>query len=101
MNALVRASWCIMTDTTLDVSRVLERLTGSDGALRDELVTLAVDHMLTLRLREAVDLERVRTIVLAALSEASVQRIVERHVRPAHHRHARAIVGSGVLVGAL
>jgi hypothetical protein len=90
-----------MTDTTLDVSRVLERLTGSDGALCDELVTLAVDHVLTLRLREAVDLERVRAIVLSALSEASVQRVVERHVRPAHHRHARAIVGSGVLVGAL
>lgn len=84
-----------------DASRVLERLTGNDSALRDELVTLAVDHVLGLRLRDAVDLERVRAIALSALSEASVQRIVEKHVQPGHHRHARAIVGSGVLVGSL
>jgi len=91
----------VMTDGTLDVSRVLERLTGGDSGLRDELVTLAIDHVLSTRLREAMDLERVRELVVAALSEASVRRIVERHVRPAHYRHARAIVGSGVLVGTL
>lgn len=90
-----------MTDATLDASRILERLTGSDSPLRDELVTLAVDHVLSLSLRDAVDLERVRAIVLSALSEASLQRIVERHVRPGYQRHARAIVGSGVIVGAL
>jgi hypothetical protein len=90
-----------MADAMLDPSRILERLTDTDSPLRDELVTLAVDHVLGLRLRDAVKLERVHAIVLAALSEASVQRIVEKHVRPAHHRHARAIVGSGVLVGAL
>jgi hypothetical protein len=57
--------------------------------------------VLGLRLRDAVDLERVRVIVLSAMSEASVQRIVEKHAQPGHHRHARAIVGSGVLVGSL
>lgn len=89
-----------MTDA-LDASRVLERLAGSDSPLRDELVTLAVDHVLGLRLRDAVDLERVRAIVLSALSEASVQRIVERHAQPGYQRHTRAIVGSGVTVGML
>lgn len=90
-----------MTDATLDASRVLERLTSTDSPLRDELVTLAVDHVLGLSLRDAVALERVRAIVLSALSETSVQHVLERHVRPAYHRHARAIVGSGVLVGSL
>jgi hypothetical protein len=90
-----------MTDATLDASRILERLTGSDSPLRDELVTLGVDHVLGLRLCDAVDLERVRAIVLAALSEASVQRIVELHIRPGYQRHAREIVGTGMIVGAL
>jgi hypothetical protein len=91
----------IMTDATPDASRMIERLTGSDSPLRDELVTLTVEHVLSLRMRDAVDLESVRAIVLSALSEASVQRIVERHVLPGYHRHARAIVGSGVIVGSL
>ena len=90
-----------MTDSKLDASRVLERLTGTDSPLRDELITLTVDHVLGLHLRDAVDLERVRTIVLSALSETSLQRIVERHVRPGYQRHAQAIVGSGVTVGTL
>jgi hypothetical protein len=90
-----------MTDATLDASRVLERLTSSASPLRDELVTLAVDHVLGLPLRDAVDLERMRAIVMSALSEASLQRIVERHVRPGYQRHAAAILGSGVLVGTL
>jgi len=90
-----------MTDATLHASRVLERLTGADSPLRDELIALAVDHVLGLRLRDAVDLERVRAIVLSALSEASVQHVVERHVRPGYQRHARAIIGSGVIVGTL
>jgi len=91
----------IMTDATTDASRVLERLTRSDSPLREELVTLAVDHVLGLRLRDAVELERVRTIVLSALSEASVQRVVEQHVRPGYQRQAQAVVGSAVVVGAL
>jgi hypothetical protein len=91
----------IMTDAMLGAPRVLERLTGDDSPLRDELVALAIDHVLSLRLRDAVDHERVRAIVLSALSEASVRLVVEKHVRPAYKRQARAIVGSGVLVGAL
>jgi hypothetical protein len=90
-----------MTDPRLDASRILERLTASESPLRDALVTLTVDHVLGMRLRDAIDLERVRGIVVSALSEASMARIVERHVRPAYQRHAAAIAGSGVIVGAL
>lgn len=90
-----------MTDATTDASRILERLTGAESSLRDELVTLAVEHVLGMPLREAVDLERVRAIVLSALSEASVRRIVQRHVQPGHWRHVKAVAGTGTTVGML
>lgn len=90
-----------MTYPSPDASRVLARLTGADSPLRDELIALTVDFALQMRLRDAIALERVRELVLSALDEPNLQRIIERHVEPGYLRQAQALAGSDATVGTL
>jgi hypothetical protein len=83
------------------VQRALARLRDDGDSARNELVNLAVDHAFALPLRELVDLERLRALVAAALTEANVARIVERHVRAGWERYARAASGSDARLASL
>ena len=82
-------------------ARALARLTAPESELRDELVASVLEHVLAQPVREIVNLESVRTLVTSTLSEANLERVVERHVRPGWRRYAQAIAGSDAHVGAL
>jgi hypothetical protein len=91
-----------MTDDSVSATaRALARLTAAESELRDELVSNVLEHALSRPLRELVDLEQVRGVMTSALSEANLERIVARHVRPGWRRYAQAIIGSETTVGAL
>jgi len=91
-----------MADDSISLAaRAVERLTGTDSTLRDELVAGVLDHVLAQPLRDLVDLERVHALVTSALSEPNVRTAVQRHVVPGWRRYAAAIAGSDTRVGAL
>ncbi len=91
-----------MADDSISLAaRAVERLTGPDATLRDELVAGVLDHVLAQPLREVVDLERVHALVTTALSESNVRVAVQRHVVPGWRRYAAAIAGSDARVSAL
>jgi hypothetical protein len=89
-----------MSDEVLH-ARILERLTASDSPYPAQASALVVDHLLAQPLRELLDLEEVRQLVLSALTEENVRRAVEQHVAPGFARHAEAVVGSQLRVGTL
>ena len=88
-----------MTDPLHD--RIVRAFAAEESPLRDAGAALLVDHVLGLPLRDIVDLEEVKTIVLSAFTEENVERIVTRHVKPGWHRYAASVERSGETVGGL
>jgi hypothetical protein len=86
-----------MTEATRD--RIVRALTAEESALRDEGVSLIVDHVLGQKIRELVDLEASRAIVVRALTEENLARIVGQHLRPAWRRYAEHVEDSEETLG--
>jgi hypothetical protein len=81
--------------------RILEALTADVSPLREEAVTLLVDHVLGRKLQELADFEEVATLVVRALTEENLARVITRHVAPGFQRYLDRAVLSGEPVGAL
>ncbi len=88
-----------MTDSTKD--RIVRILSSAESPLREEGVALAVDHVLDEKLGRLVDVDRVREIVVQALTAPNVARVVERHVAPGFERYAAHVAKSEETVGGL
>jgi hypothetical protein len=87
-----------MSEATRD--RIVSALAAEESALRDEGVGLIVDHVLGQKLRDLVDLEGSRAIVVRALTPENLARIVGLHVKPGWRRYAEHVQGSGETLGA-
>lgn len=81
--------------------RIVEALTADVSPLREEAITVLVDHVLGRKLRELADFEEVSGLVIGALTEDNLARVIERHVEPGFQRYLAAAVLSEELVGAL
>jgi hypothetical protein len=87
-----------MTEPSRD--RILAALTAEASPLREEAVRVLVDHVLGQELRQLADLEGVAALVVRAITEENVGRLIARHVAPGFHRYLAATVLSGEPVGA-
>jgi hypothetical protein len=81
--------------------RVIESLTRPESDETDELLAIIVDHALDKKLRELVDFEETRAIVVRALTKENLERIFERHVIPGYSRYAKHASDSPDTVGSL
>lgn len=81
--------------------RVLSRLRSADGPWRAQLHELAIDHLLSLRVGELVELETLRQLLSSALVEDNVRRAVQRHVAPGFERHGQAARATDTRLDAL
>lgn len=80
---------------------ILARLTAEASPEREQLATLLVDHALSRTVAELIDPSALRPIVVAALTEDNLRRVVERHVLPGYRRYAAAAHASAEVVGGL
>jgi hypothetical protein len=80
---------------------ILQRLAGSHSSSRSELAKLVVEQALEQRLRDVIDLERLRAAVLSVLTEANLRRIVDQHVAPGYARYVSAVASQAARVGSL
>jgi hypothetical protein len=81
--------------------RLVQVLSAPNSPLREEGVRLFVEHVLGHKLRDAIDLQQVHTLVLSALTRENLARSVERHVLPGWQRYAAVVPASQARVGDL
>jgi hypothetical protein len=70
------------------VQRALDRLTTDESIHRDQLAGMVVDSMLDATLNEVVEVDRLVEMLVAAVTPANVERLIERHVQPGRERFA-------------
>lgn len=81
--------------------RIVQALRAEVSPLRAEGLRLAVEHVLAQPLGTVLDAERVRAVVLSALTDDNLSRIVARHLLPAVERYGVGVAGSLETVGDL
>jgi hypothetical protein len=86
---------------TATTARIVHALGGAESPFRDELVRMAVDHVLAQRLRDFVDFDAARDIVVKALGAENLGRILARHAAPGFHRYTLHVERSDETLGAL
>lgn len=70
------------------VKRAVERLTADESIHRDKLAGMVVDSMLDSTLNDIVEMDRLIDSIVALVTPANVQRLIERHVEPGRERFA-------------
>jgi hypothetical protein len=71
-----------------DNQRIIQALSTDQSPLRDEGVTLAIDHLLSSKLKDVVELGEVANLVLLGLTTENMARTIERHVKPGWKRYS-------------
>ncbi|HEY2735480.1 MAG TPA: hypothetical protein VGI70_15890, partial [Polyangiales bacterium] len=77
----------------------MQLLSAPTSPLREEGVRLFVDHALSHKVSETIDLQAVHALVLRALTEVNVARVVSQHVKPGYQRYGAAVTSSDARVG--
>lgn len=78
---------------------ILERLSGEESAQRSAGIELFTEFLLGRRVAELVDVEATVEIVLAALTEDNVTRVVREHLSPGWDRHRARSEAHGEKLG--
>jgi hypothetical protein len=81
--------------------RLVRVLSAPNSPLREEGVRLFVEHALAHKLSDAIDLSRVHALLLSALTQENLARIVAQHVLPGWRRYAAGAPTSEARVGDL
>lgn len=81
--------------------RIVAALTAEQSELRTDGVRLVLDFVLARPLTQLIDIDETRRIVVGALTEDNVARIIERHVKPGFARYSERIRETKDPVGSL
>lgn len=81
--------------------RVVRLLSAETSPLREEGVRIFVDHALSYKLCDAVDLQDLHALVLTALTRDNLARIMSLHVETAWLRYSQHVPSSEARVGDL
>src|SRR4051794_21085822 len=83
------------------VERVATLLGAQDSPLRAEAAKHHVEQLLSVRLRDAIDVDDFIPLVLRTLTDANIARAIERHVRPGFMRFTGHVAAAREPIGAL
>lgn len=75
-----------MSSDSTRVDTVVARLRGEDNARRSAFIQLAVDHALSLPVRDLVRIDDVADVLVEALSEDNAQKLIDEALHPARTR---------------
>ena len=87
--------------TLANRDRIVAVLSAEASPMRDELVALGVNHVLSQKLEDLVDVREAGNIVLAALTNENVARAVSRHIAPGFRRYLATVATTKDTVGTL
>lgn len=75
-----------MPSESTRVDTLIERLSGENNARRTSFIELVLDHVMTLHVRDLVSIDDVADVLVEALSEENVQKVIDETLHPARTR---------------